>query len=66
MSATSKRNRALLAGEEPVTDKSIYLGDEPVPEHLGLDKPPVAEPDVPEEPVKLAKKKAKKKESDDG
>jgi len=51
MSATSKRDRALLAGVEPVTGKSIHLGDEPMPEHLDIapqTQDPV--PDVAPEP----------------
>lgn len=50
MSATSKRNRALLSGEEPVTGKSIHLGDEPMPEYLDV-KPRLTSAEATEAPA---------------
>jgi len=51
MSATSKRDRALLAGEEPVTGKAIHEGSEPMPEHLDMAaKSPDPEPEPDTEP----------------
>ena len=38
MSATSKRDRALVAGEEPVTGKDIHQGEAPPPEYLDFPK----------------------------
>lgn len=66
MSATSKRDRALQTGAEPVTDKSIHMGDEPMPEYLDVDM--AAMPVEDELPEEKPKKKARKKteESDDG
>ena len=49
MSATSKRNRALLAGKEPVTGKAMHTGEEPMPDYLDLpDKSPDPAPEPPE------------------
>lgn len=69
MSATSKRDRALQAGVEPVTDKAIHTGDEPMPDYLDVNMadPEVVAPIAEEAPS--TKKKSKKKavkESDDG
>ena len=68
MSATSKRDRALQAGIEPVTDKAMHTGDAPMPEHLAVelavDMAAVPEPEI-ETPRPKARKKAKK-ENDDG
>lgn len=71
MSATSKRDRALQAGVEPVTDKSIHKGDEPMPDYLDVNMadPQMVAP-IDEEPEKPSTKKRSKKkavkESDDG
>lgn len=66
MSATSKRDRALQAGVEPVTDKAIHTGDEPMPDYLDVN---MADPEVVapiEEPVEALEPDAEEQESDDG
>lgn len=65
MSATSKRNRALMAGVEPVTDKSIHMGNEPMPEHLAQELAVNMAVIPDDEPTKKVRKKSKK-EKDDG
>ncbi len=68
MSATSKRDRALKAGLEPVTDKSIHMGDEPMPEYLDTNMAAAPEvvvtPEVVAAPEVVAE--PEEQENDDG